>query len=131
LKTHPKSYDEFVAKYPTLFRGNLVFGIECNRGWYRLLDTLMDRIVKYEEGYDYLPNDYHYAEATQIKEKFGTLRFYFMGGNDTIEGMIMFAEDMSEMICEECGDGGRLGAHGHWMMTRCKKCQPEGFKEIE
>ena len=33
--------------------------------------------------------------ATQVKEKFGTLRFYYDGGDDEISGMVRMAEAMS------------------------------------
>jgi len=55
---------------------------------------------------------------TQIKEKFGTLRIYTSQLDPYIEGMIEMAEDMSEHICEKCGNKGRL-YNINWHKTLC------------
>ncbi len=44
--------------------------------------------------------------AKQIKEKFGTLRFYYDGGDDYIRGLESMAASMTTRICEECGSPG-------------------------
>lgn len=44
----------------------------------------------------------------QVKEKFGVLRFYCEGGDDTIRGMIRLAEHMSSITCEITGDHASL-----------------------
>lgn len=58
--------------------------------------------------------------ATQVKEKFGGLRFYFSGGDDYIEGLVQMAELMSERTCEICGDKGKHYSGG-WIKTLCNK----------
>ena len=56
----------------------------------------------------------------QVKEKFGTLRFYYSGGDDVIDGMVRMAESMSGVTCEECGSPGkRVG--GGWITTLCEE----------
>ena len=54
----------------------------------------------------------------QVKEKFGTLRFYYTGGDDQIRGMVSMAESMSAVMCEECGAAGSIGGKG-WISTLC------------
>jgi hypothetical protein len=56
--------------------------------------------------------------ATQVKEKFGTLRFYYGGGDDVIHGMAGMAESMSGCTCEVCGNVGRQRGGG-WIRTLC------------
>jgi hypothetical protein len=56
--------------------------------------------------------------ATQVKEKYGTLRFYAMGGDEYIDGMIRMAESMSSVTCETCGNAGRVRT-GSWVRTLC------------
>lgn len=51
----------------------------------------------------------------QIKEKFGTLRFYYTGGDPIIHGMIDFAEYMSGYTCEITGEPGCLHVKGKGM----------------
>jgi hypothetical protein len=54
----------------------------------------------------------------QVKEKFGTLRFYYTGGDDEISGMVRMAESMSGVTCEECGNPGERRGGG-WIYTAC------------
>jgi hypothetical protein len=56
--------------------------------------------------------------ATQIKEKFGTLRFYYWGGDDYCRGVESMAESMSAVTCEVCGSPGKL-RNGGWVQTLC------------
>jgi len=56
--------------------------------------------------------------AMQVKEKFGTLRFYYNGGDDFIHGLETMADAMSAVTCEECGNPGVL-RRGGWIRTLC------------
>jgi hypothetical protein len=58
--------------------------------------------------------------ASQVKEKFGTLRFYINGGDDYIYGLISMAESMSSVTCEICGKPGTVNG-GSWLSTRCEE----------
>ena len=57
--------------------------------------------------------------ATQVKEKFGTLRFYYYGGDDYCRGLESMAESMSAVTCETCGNVGKLRGTG-WYKTLCE-----------
>jgi len=65
-----------------------------------------------------LPGIIPQVTLDQVKEKFGTLRFYYSGGDDSIDGMVRMAESMSAVTCEECGIPGRI-RHGGWISTLC------------
>jgi hypothetical protein len=56
--------------------------------------------------------------ASEVKEKFGTLRFSVQGFDDSIRGMIRVAESMSAVTCEECGKPG-YRRDGGWIKTLC------------
>ena len=56
--------------------------------------------------------------AMQVKEKFGTLRFYYSGGDDVVSGIERMADSMSAVMCEKCGAPGR-SRHGGWIRTLC------------
>jgi hypothetical protein len=56
----------------------------------------------------------------QVKEKFGTLRFYYSGGDDYVSGLVSMAESMSAVTCEECGNPGKQ-VGGGWITTLCKE----------
>jgi len=60
--------------------------------------------------------------AVQIKEKFGTLRFYYMGGDDRITPIVDFYESHTKYICEECGSTVDVGSTcGGWIRNVCEK----------
>jgi hypothetical protein len=56
--------------------------------------------------------------ATQIKEKYGGLRFYYDGGTPEVAAYIDFAEFHSERICDVCGAPGKPRGNG-WIRTVC------------
>ncbi len=57
---------------------------------------------------------------TAIKSKFGTLRFYYRGGNEEIEAIVATMEARSVTTCERCGGLGRLRGRG-WLYTACQE----------
>lgn len=67
--------------------------------------------------------------ADQVKEKFGTLRFYISGGDEYIHGLVSMAESMSAVTCEECGSPGHR-RDGGWIRTLCDKHENEYQERI-
>ena len=79
----------------------------------------------------YVPAPISQVVASQVKEKFGSLRFYYSGGDDLIDGMVRLAESMSHHICESCGKmNEEVVCTGHgWVQTLCMKCRkPEDME---
>jgi len=74
-----------------------------------------------------LPDLVQQVVAAQVKEKYGTLRFYYDGGDDRITGMVTLAEAMSDVTCEQCGSPGETRSGG-WVRTLCETHYQE--KEI-
>lgn len=66
--------------------------------------------------------------ATQVKEKYGGLRFYVSGAMDDQYNYISFAESMSYRTCETCGSPGKLYAYG-WYKTLCSVHAKEDGRE--
>ena len=60
--------------------------------------------------------------ATQVKEKFGTLRFYYSGGDEYIDGMVCMAEALSKRTCEKCGGRAQSQTKSGWIKTLCASC---------
>ena len=73
-------------------------------------------IVKAE--FKEVPPHMPYITASQVKEKFGGLRFYTNGYTDEIGAMIRMAESMSYRTCEVCGNPGHSNNYG-WISTLC------------
>jgi hypothetical protein len=107
----------------------MCWGFECGDGWFNILDQLMSNIQhhidwnnqNFDKGYKQYKQ---VAQVTldQVKEKFGTLRFYYTGGDDIIDGMVRMAESMSGCTCEECGNIGKSRGGG-WIHTYCESCE--------
>lgn len=64
--------------------------------------------------------------VTQVKEKFGSLRFYYNGGDSMIDGMVRMAERLSEVTCDDCGSPGEA-TNEAWISVRCKKHRKNYF----
>lgn len=60
--------------------------------------------------------------ASQVKEKFGGLRFYVDGGTERHRAYISFAEAMSYTICETCGTTKDVHQTTGWVHTTCVPC---------
>jgi hypothetical protein len=65
----------------------------------------------------------------QVKEKYGTLRFY-CNSTPMIDRFIQLAEELSAITCEECGKSGRLGRIGGYYCTRCDSHGGDHFHPI-
>lgn len=129
-----------LEKYPKIFAVSdgrkllpfPMFGIECSDGWYDIINQLCFQIQNYidwnnQQRLSLLeknPNNIKVQEeipqviVSQVKEKFGTLRFYYDGGDNRIDGMVRMAEAMSSVICETCGNRGHRRGAG-WIYTAC------------
>ena len=68
--------------------------------------------------YKTVPDAVPQLTVMQVKEKFGTLRFYADGGDTATYCMINMAESMSSCTCEQCGAPGKLRSSG-WARTLC------------
>jgi len=71
--------------------------------------------------------EYH-ATASQVKEKFGSLRFYTNGFTDEMDKLVDEAECKSEETCEYCGKPGKRRNDG-WVRTLCDTCNTTTDKE--
>ena len=115
--------DALVAAHPALFAGELpAIPSHLPAGWFALVDRLCSDIEALLE---------HRAErfvVMQVKEKFGTLRFYYewdgaedAGADlqtahltDRLRPLIDEAREQSALICQKCGAPAVLKSHGGW-----------------
>lgn len=71
----------------------------------------------------------NWIEVTQIKEKFGGLRFYYDGGDEHISGMVRMAEGWAEVSCEKCGNKGER-RQGGWIRILCDTHEAEHQEQM-
>jgi hypothetical protein len=62
-----------------------------------------------------------YPCASQVKEKYGGLRFYMTIQSDEMSDLIHEAEKKSIKTCENCGKPGKIRGK-EWVFTRCDEC---------
>jgi ribosomal protein L37AE/L43A len=88
----------------------------------RFFDFLVDANIAYIE----LPSTcdkfrINHPRASQLKEKYGTLRFYMTSGTKEMFDICNEAERKSAYVCEFCGAPGKL-RRGGWLLTLCNAC---------
>ena len=102
LKTYSPWFDE------------LFYGIETDDGWIPLLNELCKK----------LKNLNFNGKVTQVKEKFGGLRFYVSSATNEQDEIINIYEKLSYSVCERCGRNGHLRKNG-WFRTLCNEHEKE------
>lgn len=63
------------------------------------------------------------VKVQQVKEKFGTLRFYTSPNPIGYENFIIGVERESATICEWCGKPGTIDNRYFWLLTLCTSCK--------
>lgn len=137
-------------KYPKIFVNRngdmrttaMCWGFEHGDGWYNIIDQLCANIQHHidwshkSNAWDLEWNKEHPEDqrevreicpqvvAEQVKEKFGTLRFYYQGGDDTVDGMVRMAETMTSVTCEQCAAPAKTRGPG-WIRTLCDTHEEE------
>jgi len=77
-----------------------------------------------------VPDSIPQVTLDQVKEKFGTLRFYYQGGDEYISGLVSMAESISGITCETCGKPGTQTG-GSWVKTACVEHGGQDFDTPE
>jgi hypothetical protein len=120
----------------------MYWGFECGDGWFNILDQLMGNIQHHIDWKNQQKEKFDRGDGCpqvtleQVKEKFGTLRFYYNGGDEYIRGLVSMAESMSGVTCEGCGAQAETnwpkdenGGLGGWVRTICKPCEEKREEE--
>jgi len=138
--------DKYLCKkYPKIFsERNMSPKVTCmcwgfpNDGWLFLIDELCHNIQHHIDNPNWIQNPKTklfekpkeptcpQVVASQVKEKFGGLRFYYSGGDEYVSALVNFAESMSYRICEDCGRMDETVSHNSkgWIRNTCEKCTP-------
>ena len=127
-----------VNRNKSMMETTMYWGFECGDGWFNIIDQLMGNIQHHIDWKERqrevairfnskaasgemreVPEEISQVTVDQVKEKFGTLRFYYTGGDDYIDGLVSMAESMSGVTCETCGNPGK-STGGGWIKTVCE-----------
>jgi hypothetical protein len=137
----------FAQRHLNMHQTCMCWGFSCGDGWFNIIYSLCQSIQSYidnrleniertkqwnknvaDPNYEwsaFVPREKRkvlkpipQVEATQVKEKFGTLRFYTNHSDEVINNLIGLAENMSAVTCEICGSPGKLNTEG-WLNVTC------------
>jgi len=109
-----KNTQKLKEDFPEIFED--LHGFECQDGWYDLIYTLCASIIQYCSF-----TNSPIPIASQVKEKFGGLRFYVGSATEEIFDLIIKAENKSYKTCEVCGEPGKTRGKA-WVKTLCEDC---------
>ena len=122
--------DQLFEKYPKIFRQKdlpMTQTAMCWRfdgvpdSWYTILDVLCGLIQCHVDS-----GKISQVEATQVKEKFGSARFYTNTCDEVIDAYIEFAEWMTGRICSRCGSDQDVSCKKTgWVNYLCANCQKD------
>lgn len=128
-----EEYNAFEQKmhneFPKIFSSQYG-GFAIDKGWWPIVESLCANIQRHIDWKQTQKEKYNLSEgceqvvAVQIKEKFGGLRFYYNGGDDTVDGMVRMAEAWAYASCQACGAPGKLRS-GDWVRTLCDHHEEE------
>jgi hypothetical protein len=138
----PEKELQLMADFPQIFtdatkgpkESAMSWGIECESGWYDLLHDMCQEVMDMIAA---TPDLFLYEfRAEQVKEKFGTLRFY-SNSTTILQNIVDRYERLSGSTCEMCGKPGILHHSGSWLKTLCFKCAKannyivDDYKEVK
>lgn len=109
----------FADRYSSPRETAMCWGFPGN-GWEKIIREAAEKLEPLIAAYKDSP-EYGLPRASQIKEKFGTLRFYLSHGTDEMFAIAEEAERKSATTCEDCGKKGKL-RKGGWLRTLCDAC---------
>lgn len=117
--------EEKIAEIRTRINKDWFAGFDLPEGWVDLVYRCHCELL--EEAPDY--------KLTQVKEKFGGLRFYYEGApkDSNARDIVSFYERMSYRVCDKCGTTKDVSTGGGgWVRSLCEPCRlASTMKEIE
>lgn len=128
VEEHPLLFGD---RYADIHTTAMCWGFDCGDGWYGIIKEAADKLEPLiaearKKNPDAWQNGFY--RASQVKEKFGTLRFYLSCGTDEMYAITDIAERQSWTTCEECGKPGKVVGR-YWLYCRCRKCYQKLFKD--
>jgi hypothetical protein len=109
--------DEIKRLCPRLYSHGIAH--EFRAGWRPMIWRLSDKLEALIAFMDCPADELPYC--VQVKEKYGTLRFYMSTSTQEMDALIESAQDESGMTCEICGMMGKT-RYGGWVSTLCDDC---------
>lgn len=114
--------EQLFHKFPQIFQERMLpetesamcWGLQVGDGWYSLIDALCTQLQRLTDQ-DGAPQ----IVATQVKEKFGSLRFHTRESDERQKAMIELAREISVRTCDVCGAPGQVVCMRSMATPRC------------
>ena len=110
----------FKQRHQDMKRTAMCWGFECGDGWEPIIREAADKIEKEILTLSDEERENGTGQASQVKEKYGTLRFYLSRATDVMWKAVEEAEEKSETTCETCGKPGSIRGRS-WIYTACEE----------
>lgn len=115
---YPENVQKILDRIPEGW--GLMRYIGVSEGWWPLIASLNESLAAIDPDY----------KVMQVKEKFGTLRYYIETDTlrddpekyEQMDQLIYEAENESSSTCEKCGDPGELRTDNWYRVTLCHDC---------
>lgn len=108
-----------IMKDPVINKdGKFFWNIECGVGWWPLVYSMLKEIQDYLDANPVVEQ----VVASQVKEKYGHLRFYYSGGDKKINDIVEKYCQHSILTCEICGRPAAERKRDMPIAARCSKC---------
>lgn len=115
MKPEKISYEALKEQFPELLDK---CPIEVREGWYGLVWDMCEQLIAARKAKEIPIDGESPLYFVQIKEKFGTLRAYTDYSTEEDEKIIRMFEDMSQFVCDTCGEAGKIRGQ-YWVYTAC------------
>jgi len=117
-----------IENFPELYRDYYLpptqscmhWGFECGDGWFEHINLLSVMLSSYLKQNPEIKEGFR---VNQVKEKYGTLRYYVTGGDEHTSNLIYLFEITSYFYCEKCGSTEDVKSTKGWISYLCKKCR--------
>jgi hypothetical protein len=124
MRINPE-FEDFQVLFPNLFREYPRCGFSLENGWKEIVISLC-HVLEY--AITRLPEEERVQiYCAQVKEKFGSLRFYMTAESPYMSGAIRVAEGLSSKTCRVCGCPGKRRDDGY-IEVLCDAHHSEGKK---
>lgn len=114
MKPEKIKYEDIKGRFPQLLQCSL----EVNEGWLPLVWDMCEQLLASRKNLNIPISEENPLYFTQVKEKFGLLRVYAVFSTEEDTKIIRMFEDMSQFVCDVCGDQGRVRGK-YWLYVAC------------
>jgi len=125
-----------MLRYPLLYSNRrnpknnhcMNYGLSIGIGWVPMIEEYSKKIETYLVEFVKNNPGKDFPRVTQVKEKFGGLRFYMSQRDDVVDEIVAEMEEKSYTTCETCGSTDASKRTEGWHKVLCNSCHEKRRK---